>query len=343
MKTIKPIITALIAMAVLACSKDDSPTPDSENPTNKAPNAFNLIGVTNNATGVNLLPSFSWNAAIDPDGDAIKYDLYLDDNADPTTLYAENLFSPNFTVSERLHLINKYHWKVVAKDSKGAQVSSMVNTFTTRNLRFPNNPITNNPGFSARSGFSLLVFQNKLWILGGYDVTAGEYKNDVWNSEDGISWTKVSPNVPIKGKPQFPVRTNHSSVVFNNKIWVIGGVANSSRKNDVWYSEDGISWIEATPEAPFESRAEFSTEVFNNKLWVIRGNQQADVWFSNDGLIWTETSSEAGFPDREYHSSMVFHDKLWLIGGEGSVDDKIKIWNSADGATWQDAGQGNTF
>ena len=38
-------------------------------------------------------------------------------------------------------------------------------------------------------------------------------------------------------------RYGHTSVVFNNTMWVIGGYANGS-SNDVWYSTDDMNLIQ---------------------------------------------------------------------------------------------------
>ncbi len=355
-------ITIIFILVILACSKEDMPlpvkeatkpptettppgdtTPGTETPENKAPELFELIDVPDGSEAIDLTPTFIWQPAVDPEGEAITYDLYLDDNQEPITLVAENLVEPNFSMTERLHLITDYNWKVVAKDAKDASISSATHSFTTRNLRFPDNPVTSIPGFLPREGFSMLVFQDKVWLLGGYDPIEGKNKNDVWNSTDGENWNKVSPDFPIKALPQFPPRSYHASIVFDDKMWVIAGNEGGTKTNDVWYSEDGSSWFEAISEAPFESREELSLESFDNKLWVIRGNRQADVWSSVDGTNWIQTATEAAFPEREYHSSAVFQDKLWIIGGDGQIGDKIKIWNSSNGADWQNYGQGDTF
>ena len=55
----------------------------------------------------------------------------------------------------------------------------------------------------------------------------------MWYSEDGIQWTSATLQAA------FPVRSGHSSVIFDNKMWIIGGADNSVAKNDVWWSEDG--------------------------------------------------------------------------------------------------------
>ena len=42
----------------------------------------------------------------------------------------------------------------------------------------------------ARYGARALVFDGKLWILGGYGGDLGTQLNDVWSSTDGATWTR---------------------------------------------------------------------------------------------------------------------------------------------------------
>ncbi|MEM5853852.1 MAG: DUF2341 domain-containing protein, partial [Candidatus Aenigmatarchaeota archaeon] len=129
-----------------------------------------------------------------------------------------------------------------------------------------------NAGWRARYAHTSVVFNNKIWVIGGYD---GSYKNDVWYSSDGINWTQATSNAG------WSARYSHSSVVFNNKIWVIGGY-DGSYKNDVWYSSDGINWTQATSNAGWNIRYGHSSVVFNNKMWVMGGwtgsSFKNDVW-----------------------------------------------------------------
>ena len=78
---------------------------------------------------------------------------------------------------------------------------------------------TENAGWSGRYGHTSVVFDNKMWVLGG------GYKNDVWYSSDGINWVCATENAG------WSPRDDHTSVVFDNKMWVLGG----GYKNDVWY------------------------------------------------------------------------------------------------------------
>jgi N-acetylneuraminic acid mutarotase len=120
-----------------------------------------------------------------------------------------------------------------------------------------------------------VVFNNKIWVIGGYDGT--NRRNDVWNSSNGITWSKVS-DAPFIG------RAYHTSVVFNGKIWVMAG-NNEDYLSDVWCSSDGVTWVKNTPVSEsFSARNKHSSCVFNNKIWVINGYNSANTYLND---IWT--------------------------------------------------------
>lgn len=60
-------------------------------------------------------------------------------------------------------------------------------------------------------------------------VIDGDFKGDAWYSEDGINWKEATSG------EAFPVRNEHNSVVYDDKVWIIGG--SSIARNDVWYTE----------------------------------------------------------------------------------------------------------
>jgi len=158
---------------------------------NIAPLDFELIAVTDNAVAVDVLPTFSWNATTDPDGDTVTYDLYIDSGITADELYAENLTNTNFEVTERLGLLEDYVWRVVAKDPNGGVTSSNTQSFSTRAIRFNETAVISNAGFSERADHTSVVFKNKIWVIGGSAVNDG-FKNDVWFSEDGVSWIEAT-------------------------------------------------------------------------------------------------------------------------------------------------------
>ncbi|MGY5847132.1 Kelch repeat-containing protein [Salegentibacter sp. HM20] len=174
--------------------------------------------------------------------------------------------------------------------------------------------VTNSSNFSKRFGQGVVVFQNKMWMVGGFD---GEYLNDVWSSEDGKNWNQIAASTPFSG------RVSHSLTILNNKLWLIGGRdAEGNRKNDVWSSEDGINWNEVTNNAPFTPRSLHGSVAFCDKLWVIGGasgpDWRNDVWYSEDGEVWSQIEDEIPFIGRHSHTVTWFKDNLWIIGGLGS-------------------------
>ncbi|MGA2141237.1 MAG: kelch repeat-containing protein [Brevinematales bacterium] len=77
---------------------------------------------------------------------------------------------------------------------------------------------------------------------------------------DGSYWVCAVTNAA------FPARYGHTSLVFNNMIWVIGGYTSSGVTNDVWYSADGTFWECATNSNPFVAKLKQSCVVFNNYM-----------------------------------------------------------------------------
>jgi hypothetical protein len=138
---------------------------------------------------------------------------------------------------------------------------------------------------------------------------------------------------------QWSGRWGHTSVVFDNKIWVIGGVATDGYKNDVWYSTDGVNWTQATSSAQWSARRSHTSVVFDNKIWVIGGydgTYKKDVWYSTDGVNWTQATAFAPWSARYGHTSVVFDNKIWVIGGyDGTL--KNDVWYSTDGVNWTQA------
>jgi hypothetical protein len=191
---------------------------------------------------------------------------------------------------------------------------------------------------SVRHSHSGAVYDDKLWVIGGFFNKA---KNDAWYSADGTTWVEITKNETESVK--FTMRDSHASVVFDDgfgdKLFVIGGFS-SGYKNDVWCSVTGAQWTCITGEASFSPRVGHSAVVFKNNIYLIGGYDGAgyknDVWRSPDGIRWEKVSGAAGFTPRRSHAAVVFKDKLWLIGGYGENEKYYNdIWCSSDGASWR--------
>ena len=188
---------------------------------------------------------------------------------------------------------------------------------------------TDSAEWTPRYGHTSVVFDNKIWVIGGYDSSG--YKNDVWCSIDGINWNCITDST------EWEPRKFHTSVVFDNKMWVLGGYRGAKiRYNDVWYSSDGVNWTLATASAGWSARSGYASIVYNDKIWVLGGfdnSYKNDVWYSSDGVNWICATSSAEWPARWFHTSVVFNNRIWVLGG-GSIPIYSDVWYSEDGENW---------
>ena len=134
---------------------------------------------------------------------------------------------------------------------------------------------------SGRAGFTSVVFDNKIWVLGGYGASG--FYSDVWYSSNGADWTQATPAAPAAPWGQ---RFAHAAVVLDGKIWVLGGEEISVGgvlRNDIWYSTDGINWIQATAPGTWSARRGHTSVSYGNKIWILGGYDGSlsnDVWWS---------------------------------------------------------------
>jgi hypothetical protein len=187
--------------------------------------------------------------------------------------------------------------------------------------------IETTPGWAARYGHAVAVFNNKLWVIGGR--TSGNQK-DIWSTTDGVNWVQEVASAP------WPQRSHHTVVVHDNRLWIMGGngtsTSSTARLGDVWSSTDGVNWTQE-PTPSWSARYAHASAVFGNKLWVLAGNATGnpnDAWSSPDGINWTQDTVE--WSARTAHTAAVFNNKLWLLGGSGGTPPSPKddVWSRPD-------------
>ena len=143
------------------------------------------------------------------------------------------------------------------------------------------------------------------------------------------------------GTDALPVVTRfHTSLVYDGKMWVIGGISAATVRK-VYSSTDGITWTEAGTDAlPFATN-EHTSLVYDGKMWVIGGDDGTTntrkVYSSTNGSTWTEAGTDALPVATHYHSSLVYDGKMWVIGGITTAAVR-KVYSSTDGITWTEAG-----
>lgn len=183
-----------------------------------------------------------------------------------------------------------------------------------------------------RSGHGSVVFNNRLWILGGAQ-TPYVFRNDVWSSADGYQWNQSTPAAP------WSARTDLAVVAHNNRLWVIGGQQDGGWLRDVWSSPDGVNWDSVTTQAPWTARAGHRCLSFEGRLWLLGGRDgsgdRCDVWSSADGRHWTLVTDSAPWLGRSAHSAIVYDNRLWLLGGNRNGYGRLcDVWYSDDGTNW---------
>ena len=225
--------------------------------------------------------------------------------------------------------------------------------------------------FSKRSSHTSVVMGNDIYVIGGLlkDVSVGpsgsafipeERSDEVWRSSDGgLTWDQAASGL------RFLPRYAHSSVVSGNDIYVIAGlrgaagVVAGSESRDVWKSGNrGVTWQRVTDNAGFSPRSGHRSEVLGGKIYVIAGSSSStvnldDVWESDistaGGRTWSEETdgSTAKFGARRYPASAVLGQgaaaKLYVIGGDGRPNDFNDVWNSDNGASWNQVGVTTAF
>lgn len=207
--------------------------------------------------------------------------------------------------------------------------------------------VTAMAGWQPRDSSGEVVFNNQLWILGGWFDSFAAPPRDVWKSADGKSWERAADAAPWKHS-DLPM-----TVVFNDRMWLMGGWFNGrlpghGASNEVWSSADGVRWEQTTSKAGWSPRLAAGAVVFKGRMWILGGTEnyyfgdkkslKSDVWASADGKEWQRVTAEAPWSPRAYHAAVVHDGKIWVMGGGNYVPEYEAlndVWCSADGVKWE--------
>ena len=195
--------------------------------------------------------------------------------------------------------------------------------------------------WSPRMSGGLLVFKDRLWLMGGvqkyYFGNDDDLKHDVWSSADGVHWEQVTAEAP------WQARAYIAPLAHDGRMYVFGGgnyLPNYQSHNDVWSSDDGVTWREETDCAGWSPRIWFSAVTYRDRMWILGGwsnnpsRNWPDVWHSSDGKTWTELKAANGWKERHEHSAYVFYDKLWVVGGHAQPLNS-EVWQLLLPADWK--------
>ena len=203
-----------------------------------------------------------------------------------------------------------------------------------------------NAPWQARDSQGELVYDDKLWIFGGWFNSYAAPPRDVWNSADGANWQLIEKSAPWIHS-DLPM-----TVVFKDRMWLMGGWYNGrlpghEAGNLVWSSTDGKNW-EKAGQAQWTPRLAAGLVTLNNKIYVLGGTEnyyfgnadslKNDVWASADGKTWNEITTAAPWKPRAYHQAVTLKGRMYILGGGNYVPQYAAfndVWSSADGKAWR--------
>lgn len=266
--------------------------------------------------------SMSWTCS-DPNSSQLTYDIYLDNDVNPTNLIASNILTNSFELDADLELGLTYYWKITAKNTYGLSTTSEVWQFTASNSGTPWK--LRKPMPTSRYDFTATAIGNYIYAIGGVDNFGFLRTVEKYNTESNL-WVTVAPMIHP--------RSNFVSVTVNNKIFVIGGVnspgsgtnyLNSTEEYDpgsnVWIVKSNMP----TP------RSRMAAIVINSAIYVIGGIGRPGG-FSPEALTtvekynvltntWTIVQS---IPlSRAHMTYQSVNNKLYLIGGADAAGNNI--------------------
>lgn len=207
--------------------------------------------------------------------------------------------------------------------------------------------VSDKNGFTPRDSCGELVFQDKLWLMGGWVDSFKDPPRDIWTSKDGKDWTRVAETAPWKHS-DFPM-----TLVYKDKIWVMGGwhggrLAHASASNQVWSTPDGVNWKQETEAAAWSPRMAGGVCVFKDRMWLLGGIQKYyfgndddlknDVWSSSDGVTWELATEKAPWSPRAYIVPVVLNGRIYVFAGGNYLPRyqvKNDVWSSEDGKNWR--------
>ena len=110
------------------------------------------------------------------------------------------------------------------------------------------------------TGTASLVYDNQLFIIG--DIGSSRL-NDAWCSPDWSTWSLVTGTAAWSG------RSDHTSVVYNNQMFAMGGNGGSLKCINVWSLSDGATWAWASSTAGWCGRSGHTSVVYDNQMFDV--------------------------------------------------------------------------
>jgi dynein heavy chain len=200
---------------------------------------------------------------------------------------------------------------------------------------------------SRRSGHSFCLVGDLVYLFGGNDLRRPPGpNNDLFKLDTSSAefyWSKVEAN----GRLPEP-RSNHTTVVYGNKVILFGGFRNSStRYNDIWILDTstdewsqphvGLTETKSDGEVIFKRvwsdvpspRGSHSATLIGSQMYIFGGyggGGYSRKDFNDMSVLdldtweWRPIEATGSFPDpRSGHQAVAVQEKIYVIGGWNSM------------------------
>ena len=190
---------------------------------------------------------------------------------------------------------------------------------------------TRNHNMGGFANHETTIFKKNIWLVGGDNSHTDPWtsSSQVWKSHNGKDWKLITSGL-------FEKRRNHSLIVFNDKMWLIGGINNSNEiLSDIWNTTDGVHWNRVKSLNPLNDIGQNNSVVFNNKIFVFKanGNTNQAVWSSTNGENW-HLETDNAFSARTHYKTVVHNKMIYIFGGLKASGLTNEVWASKDGIVW---------
>ncbi len=141
----------------------------------------------------------------------------------------------------------------------------------------------------------------------------------------------------------FPSRIFHTTLVFKDELYVIGGYANFKPRQDVWKSSNGSEWVQLVQKSDtaFGLIYKHASVVWKDAIYVIGGQSTSGkyhnkIWKSANGKDWEKVTviSDQVFSERSLLHVVVVGEAMYVIGGQKGSIFYNDVWKSKNGTEW---------